>query len=84
MAAEPPRLTVLSRDRCRLCDEMVAALLALNAAFPFVVEVRDVDADPRLAARYGERVPVLLGGEEELCHYRLDAAAVNAWLAKFR
>ena len=82
MAAEPPRLTVLSRDRCRLCDEMVAALLALNV--PFVVEVRDVDADPRLAARYGERVPVLLGGEEELCHYRLDAAAVNAWLAKFR
>ena len=41
----------------------------------------DVDGDPALDARWGERVPVLLGGERELCHYRLDAQALAAFLA---
>ena len=84
MTAESPRLVVLSRDYCHLCGEMVEALQALQRSIPFSIEVLDVDDDPRLEARYGERVPVLLAGDEELCHYRLDPVAVNAWLAKFR
>ncbi len=32
----------------------------------------DVDADPALEERFGERVPVLTdAGGRELCHYRL-------------
>ena len=84
MMAEPPRLVVLSRGYCHLCDEMVEALRALQASRSFAFELRDVDEDPHLEARYGERVPVLLAGEEELCHYRFEPAALNAWLAKFR
>lgn len=49
----------------------------------------DVDSDPVLEGRFGERVPVLLAGTpqtpseaaRELCHYFLDAPAVQAWLA---
>ena len=48
--------------------------------------VIDVDAHPALEARYGERVPVLLAGAPEagveLCHYRLDAAAVRLALGE--
>ena len=47
--------------------------------------VIDVDADPALEARYGERVPVLspaTGDRRELCHYRLDPARVEAALAR--
>lgn len=84
MAAETPCLTVLSRDYCHLCDEMIEQLQGLQDASGFAFEVRDVDQHPALEARFGERVPVLLGGEEELCHYRLDVPALNAWLAKFR
>ena len=38
----------------------------------------DVDADPDLEARFGERVPVLTDREgNELCHYRLDPGALD-------
>ena len=42
----------------------------------------DADADPRLEALYGERVPVLLHGETELCHYFMDAGKVRDYLSK--
>ena len=29
----------------------------------------DVDADAALEARWGDKVPVLLDGDDELCHY---------------
>jgi thiol-disulfide isomerase/thioredoxin len=84
MADEADCLTVLSRSYCHLCDEMIEQLRLLQARTGFRFEVRDVDDDPDLEARFGERVPVILAGEEELCHYRLDVPALNAWLGKFR
>jgi len=45
-------------------------------------EELDVDADPALEERYGDRVPVLTdaaGGE--ICYGRLDPAALQARLA---
>lgn len=57
---------------------MARALRALGVAF---VEF-DVDADEALEARYGERVPVLTDAAgAEICHYRLDEAALQARLA---
>lgn len=79
-----PVLTVYGRRCCHLCDDMAAALEPLRAEFGFALEAVDVDTDPALAARYGERVPVLADGETELCHFFLDAAAVRAYLLKFR
>ena len=48
----------------------------------FELSVIDVDSEPGLEGRYGELVPVLMHGERELCHYRLDAPAVTAYLAQ--
>ena len=61
---------------------MIAGLRTLQAGGRFELEVIDVDGDPRLEARYGERVPVLMAGDGELCHYHLDAAKVNEYLNK--
>jgi hypothetical protein len=84
MRAEPqrPRLTVYSRSYCHLCDEMIEALGLMQDGKRFEVHVVDVDSDPQLDERYGERVPVLVHGERELCHYRLDVPAVTAYLAQ--
>ena len=70
----PPavHLTVYGRAYCHLCDEMVAALTALQAEHAFTLEVVDVDADPALEARYDERVPVLVCDGAEICHHFLD------------
>ncbi|SHG60537.1 glutaredoxin family protein [Massilia sp. CF038] len=75
--------TLYSRSYCHLCDDMLAALLALQTAtLRFTVDVVDVDADPALVARFDELVPVLFGdlGQPELCHYFLDEGAVRAYV----
>ncbi|MEP7062629.1 MAG: glutaredoxin family protein [Betaproteobacteria bacterium] len=70
------RLTLLSRAYCHLCDDMRAALAPLLARRGIDLVEIDVDTDPALDARFGERVPVLLAGDvdtgQELCHYVLD------------
>lgn len=73
-----PRLTLLSRSYCHLCEDMLRALEALQAAHGFDIEVIDIDANARadLLSRYDELVPVLLDGHTEICHYHLDAGAV--------
>ncbi len=79
------RLTLLVRAYCHLCEDMRRALAPLALSRSAAIVEIDVDADPALEARYGERVPVLLLGPpdagEELCHYHLDAARVEAALA---
>ena len=75
------RLTLLVRAYCHLCDDMRSALAPLAAAAGVTIEEIDVDSDPLLEARWGEYVPVLLAGDRELCHYRLDRAALAKHLA---
>jgi glutaredoxin len=77
-------LTVYSRACCHLCDEMIEALQELQGLCRFEIAVVDVDADPQLAQRHGENVPVLTHGGHELCHYRLNPTFVTAYLSKFR
>ncbi len=77
-------MTLYGRSWCHLCEEMLAALEPLRAEFGFRVAVIDVDSDPQLEARHGERVPVLMHGETELCHYHLDVTAVTDYLRKIR
>ncbi len=76
------KLTVYGRTYCHLCDDMIAGLRAMQAGRRFELEVIDVDSDPLLEARYGELVPVLMGGGGELCHYHLDTAKVNEYLSQ--
>ncbi|MEH6438160.1 glutaredoxin family protein, partial [Massilia sp. DD77] len=71
--------TLYSRVWCHLCEDMLAALKALEQpGRPFAITVLDVDADPALEARFDELVPVLYGDPagEELCHYFLDREKV--------
>lgn len=81
---QPPILTVYGRAYCHLCDEMIGTLRELQGLFPFEIAVIDVDGSPELEQRHGEKVPVLMHGGRELCHYRLELAAVTAYLSKFR
>ena len=80
-AGERPELTLLVRAYCHLCDEMREVVGPIAEAAGIALREVDVDGDPALDARWGERVPVLLGGERELCHYRLDAQALATFLA---
>ncbi|MDF3035551.1 MAG: glutaredoxin [Paucimonas sp.] len=78
------RFTLYSRSYCHLCDDMLAALDAYRELVRFSVEVRDVDQDEQLVAKYDELVPVLVGHdadrEIEICHYFLDHGKVRVFL----
>lgn len=77
-------LQLLGRTYCHLCHDMEVALAPIAAEFGVAVEVLDVDQDEALEGRWGELVPVLLQGGEEICHYFLDEAAVREVLGKIR
>jgi len=82
-ARRPPRpnmlqrtLTVYIRQHCHLCTEMARALVPYQQRFALSFEFVDVDEDPVLCARYGEKVPVLADGEQEICQFFLSDQAL--------
>ncbi|HWW80768.1 MAG TPA: glutaredoxin family protein [Steroidobacteraceae bacterium] len=73
MASDTPRLTVVHRHDCELCDEMLTELRALATTTPLPpIDVVDVDSDPVLQRRHGLDVPVLLLDGSVVCRHRLD------------
>lgn len=79
-------LIVYGRENCHLCQDMILALQNLQAQVSFDFQVVDIDTNPELVARYGEKIPVLLSSltNQEICHYFLDLAALDDYLSKFR
>ena len=76
-----PRLRVVHRHDCELCDEMVRELEALGRTVPLPpIEVVDVDSDPVLQRRHGLDVPVLLLDGSVVCRHRLDATELKRLL----
>ncbi len=76
-------LTVMSRQWCHLCHDLLDALRPLAGELGWRVEEIDIDLDPALEARWDEWVPVVLAGDTELCHYHLDEAAIRAYCGNF-
>jgi predicted thioredoxin/glutaredoxin len=66
-------LTVVHRQDCDLCDEMVAELQLLGRQIRLPpISIVDVDGDPELLRRHGLNVPVLLLDGTVVCKHRLD------------
>lgn len=71
-------LRLFSRRDCHLCDAMELELERLRNELRIDWQKIDVDTDPVLVSRYGERVPVLSDDRgTEICHYRLDESALR-------
>ena len=76
------QLILYVRRDCHLCAEMHRELMDLGVRLLLAVEMVDIDSDPHLAARYGHKVPVLVGGDEEICHYFLDEPQLAEYLSR--
>jgi len=66
------QLVVYVRHGCHLCTDMVQELELLKSELDFSYALCDVDTDAALVDKYGDRVPVLVGGDTEVCWYFLD------------
>jgi hypothetical protein len=74
------RLTLYVRQGCHLCEEMWRELQALRSDLAFELETVDLAVSPRLEAAYGDRVPVLEAGGEEICRFFLDPEKLARYL----
>jgi glutaredoxin len=67
-----PRLQLLTRVGCHLCESAAATLAGIAADAGLVPVEVDVDADPDLRAEYGDRVPVVLLDGREHSYFTVD------------
>jgi hypothetical protein len=63
-----------TRERCCLCDTALDVVEAVRRGTSFSLTVVDVDSDPELVARYGDKVPVVVVDGRIHAKYRVDAA----------
>jgi hypothetical protein len=76
-ASDTPKLILLTRPGCGLCEEMEQALIALGRRVPLPgFTLLDVDSDPVLRRRHGLEIPVLLVDGIPACRLHLDAEEV--------
>ncbi len=77
MTAPAPRVVLYGRADCGPCTHARDALRRLRREFAFALRECDVDSDPALAARYGDRVPVVAVEGREVSAGRIDGGAVR-------
>ena len=63
-----------------MCEDMAEHVRTLIAGTGHDLVPVDVDADPSLKARYGWDVPLLFGGDTEICRHQLNLPAFQEWL----
>ena len=75
-------VVLYGREGCAPCAHARDALRRLGREFAFELTECDVDAEPALAARYGDRVPVIAVDGDEVSEGRFDASAVRRALVE--
>lgn len=77
----PPRVTLVSRVDCHLCDEARAVVAAVCAELGESFTELDVDADPALE-RWTDEVPVTLVDGRQHDFWRVDPERLRAALVE--
>lgn len=77
-----PRIEVLTRAGCHLCDQAIEVVQAVCAETGERYRVRDVDSDPELLATYTDQVPVTFVDGAQHDFWRVDAARLKRALAR--
>jgi glutaredoxin len=83
-APDPSRITVYTRDDCHLCEEAIETIERVAASLPLPVDLEtvDVDADPDLRERYGDRVPYVTVDGRPQFKYRVDPEELRGILTE--
>ncbi|GAB7049847.1 glutaredoxin family protein [Catenuloplanes indicus JCM 9534] len=81
---QEPRLTLITRPGCHLCEVAKEAVGRVVAATGDRYVEIDVESDIELEREYGERVPVVLLDGREHGYWRVEEARLLADLAQPR
>jgi len=77
----PPRVVLLGREGCHLCDEARAVVERVTADLGVTWQERSVDEDPDLVRRYGEQIPVTCVHGRRHDFWRVDEGRLRRALA---
>lgn len=81
-AGDRPRITLVDRQGCHLCDE-AAAVIEQVAERTGVGWTRvDVDSSPALLHKYTDLVPVVLVDGREIAHWSVTDKALTRALSR--
>ena len=67
-----PRVLVLTRQGCHLCEQAVQLVAAVCAETGATYRTQDVDEDPELRRRYTDEVPVTFVDGAQHDFWRVD------------
>lgn len=79
MSAEP-RIVLLGRPGCHLCDEARAVVERVAGELGVSWEERSIDDDPTLRADYAEQIPVTFVDGRQHDFWRVDENRLRAAL----
>ncbi|MFI7584886.1 glutaredoxin family protein [Kocuria sp. M1N1S27] len=71
-SSPPPAVTLLTRPGCHLCEDARRSVDRVTSALGLGWEEVDVDADPELARRHAEEIPVVLVDGVPRDFWRID------------
>ncbi len=80
--AAPPRVTLVVRDGCHLCEPAREVVARVAADLGVGWEEVDVDSDPDLRARWSDEVPVTLVDGRQHDFWRVDETRLRDALAR--
>ena len=72
-----PRLTLLGKPGCHLCDDARAIVLEVAGERGLEVEERNILDDEALLGQYAEEIPVLLIDDRVHAIWRIDPARLR-------
>jgi glutaredoxin len=75
------KVTLYTKEGCGLCQEAEDALRRAQKLIRFETEIVYIEDDPALSNRYGDRVPVLVVGSEEVASAPVDETHLLAMLS---
>jgi hypothetical protein len=79
--AGPPRVLLLGRPGCHLCDEARSVIQRVAGELGVGWEERSIDDDPELRRAYAEQIPVTFVDGRRHDFWRVDERRLRAALA---
>jgi glutaredoxin len=72
-----PRITLLTKPGCHLCDEARAVITEVASELGVEWEEVDITSEPGLQAQWREQIPVTLVDGVQHDYWRVDAARLR-------
>ena len=76
-ATGQPRITLIGKPGCHLCDDARAVIARVAADFGVGWEERSIADDPMLAEEYWEQIPVTIVDGRQHDYWRVDEARLR-------